>query len=327
MTTGITSLAVVTRTGAEPCAEWSAHVAEEPAFLIYSITKTILALLALQLCEQGEMRLDDTLSRWFPRVDRADRITMRHLLTHTAGVPNYGGVAAYHEAVRVSPSDPWTFDRFAAETFDRGLDFAPGQGWSYSNPGYMLLKRVVELTAGASFRAVVDRHIVRPLGLTRTFVPESVDDLAPLAPAPSRHLSTDDRAHDTRGRYHPGWVSHGVVASTAAETARILDALFSGQLMAPHWVEEMLQAVTVPVAPDDLDPRIRRPSYGLGLMIDLDSPWGLIAGHNGGGPGYTASAFHAFDLGGATVCVLAAGESGFDAQDAVFNKLGELSNR
>jgi D-alanyl-D-alanine carboxypeptidase len=59
------------------------------------------------------------------------------------------------------------------------------------------------------------------------------------------------------------------------------------------------------------------PSYGLGLMGDPASPWGLLLGHNGGGPCYSASAFHARDLGGVSVCAMGAIEEGFSAEEIV----------
>jgi len=98
------------------------------------------------------------------------------------------GIRAYHEGVKSSPSTPWPFQRFAAETFDKGLWFEPGQGWAYSNPGYMLLKRVAEEVTGTSYRALISERIARRLGLQRTFVAESIDDLAALAPGTSSAL-------------------------------------------------------------------------------------------------------------------------------------------
>jgi len=129
----------------------------EPAFLAYSITKTFTAALILKVSEEGQLSLDDRLARWFPRIAHADRISLRRLLNHTGGIPDYGGLRAYHEDLRSSPSAPWSFERFAAETFDKGLLFEPGQGWAYSNPGYMLLKRVAEEATAVSYR---DSHFV-----------------------------------------------------------------------------------------------------------------------------------------------------------------------
>jgi len=328
---GVAALAVIERPGAEPRAHWVPESDQEPAFLAYSITKTFTAALILKLCEEGRLGLEDRLVRWFPRVAHADRISLRQLLNHTGGVPDYGGLPAYHEGVRSSPSTPWSFERFAAETFEKGLWFEPGQEWAYSNPGYMLLKRVAEVVTGASYRGLISERIVAPLGLRRTFVAESVDDLAALAPGTSCALSSDGSPRDVRAYYHPGWVSHGVVASTPSELVRFLDGLFRGELLSQPSLLRMTELVVVPPDPaeasSEQDPHSRRgrPSYGLGLMGDPASPWGLVAGHNGGGPCYSASAFHAFDLGGASVCAMGAIEDGFSAEDVVFDVLDHLT--
>jgi D-alanyl-D-alanine carboxypeptidase len=327
---GVASVAVIERPGAKAHAYWIPESAEEPAFLAYSITKTFTAALILKLCEEGQLSLDDQLSRWFPRIAHADRISLRQLLNHTAGIPEYGGIRAYHESVKSSPSTPWSFERFAAETFDRGLCFEPGQGWAYSNPGYMLLKRVAEEVTRTSYRALIADRITRPLGLRRTFVAESIADLHALAPGTSSALSPDGAPRDVRTNYHPGWVSHGVVASTASDVVRFLDGLFRGELLSRHSLAETTELVAVPAdvaaaSEPDVPSRRGRPSYGLGLMGDPASPWGLLLGHNGGGPCYSASAFHAFDLGGASVCVMGAIEEGFSAENIVFEVLDQLA--
>ena len=291
---GVASASIVQRAGAEPATVWLPASGSEPAFLAYSITKMFLAVVVLRLCERGRMGLDDQLARWFPHIARGERISVRQLLNHTAGIPDYGGLPAYHECVRTTPSTPWSFERFAAETFEQGLSFEPGTGWGYSNPGYMLVKRIAEEVAGESFRSLLTECIAKPLGLRRTFVAESLADLGSLAPGVSRILSTAGDPRDVRQHYHPGWVSHGVVASTASDLARFLDRLFSGAVLSADSLKEMSTLVPVPVDPP---PRGGRPSYGLGLMGDPASPWGLLLGHNGGGPCYSASAFHARDLG------------------------------
>jgi D-alanyl-D-alanine carboxypeptidase len=320
---GAASVSVIVRPGAEPETYWVPESAEEPAFLAYSITKTITATLLLLLCDGGRLHLDDSLRGWFPHIAHADRISLRHLLNHTAGIPDYGALRAYHQDLRASPETPWTFERFAAETFAKGLAFEPGHGWAYSNPGYMLLKRILEEVSGRSFRELVSEHIARPLELRRTFVAESIADLDSLAPGTSCAVSMDGSPRDVRSHYHPGWVSHGVVASTASDIVRFLDALFDGRLLSPRSLDEMTTLVRVPMernssASSSRSPlRTTSPSYGLGLMGDPESPWGLIVGHNGGGPCYSASAFHAPDLDGATVCAMGAIEESFSAEEVV----------
>jgi D-alanyl-D-alanine carboxypeptidase len=313
---------------AELQAFWVPESTDEPTFLAYSITKTFTAALVLRLCEQGRLSLEDSLARWFPRIAQAERISLRRLLNHTAGIPDYGGNPAYHDGVRSSPSTPWSFDRFGAETFGKGLQFEPGQGWGYSNPGYMLLKRIIEEVAGASYRDLVSESIARPFGLHRTFVPESIEDLGSLAPGTSCFLAPDGSPRDVRKHYHPGWVSHGVVASTSSEIVRFFDLLFRGRFLSPESLDQMTELVPVESPSDsstgDSSLRQGKPGYGLGLMGDPASPWGLILGHNGGGPCYSASAFHAPGLGGVSVCAMGAIEEDFKAEQVVFGVLDRL---
>ena len=325
------AVALVEHPGAEPLTRTRPHGAtEEPRFMIYSVTKTFTAALFLLLQEGGELALDDPLARWFPRALRAERITLRQLLIHTAGVPDYGGLAAYHQAVRETPTQAWTFERYVAETVEKGPLFEPGEGWAYSNPGYMLLRRVAEEATGTPYPRLLAERIAEPLDLHATKVAETIDDLAGLAPATSTRLTPDETPVDVRRHYDPGWVSHGVIASTASDVARFLDALFAGRLVTKASLAEMTRLTRVPVPGSQADPATRpyewrEPSYGLGLMVDPAAPWGPIYGHNGGGPGYSASAFHAPELTGATVCVLGAEAPGFAAEQVVFDVFGALN--
>jgi D-alanyl-D-alanine carboxypeptidase len=321
---GAAGIAVVSGAGARAEAGWVPPSArDEPAYLAYSITKTFTATLVLQLRDQQRLTLDDRLARWFPRIDRSDRISLRQLLNHTAGIPDYGRLDAYHDAVRASPSSPWSFERFAAETFEKGLLFDPGSSWAYSNPGYLLLKRITEEVAGTSYEAMIGERIAQPLGLLRTFVPESVRDLSTLAPAVSRALAGAGATPEVRDHYHPGWVSHGVVASTPSDIARFFGALFCGDLLTAKSLHEMTTLVPVGPSAAASASRWRRPSYGLGIIGDPESSWGRLWGHNGDGPGYTTSAFHAPDL-GVSVCAMCALEGDAIAEQMVFTVLDAL---
>lgn len=323
-THSIVAIAATDAESTHPRAVWSPQAGhEEPAFLVYSITKTFTATLLLLLTEERRLSLDDPLPRWFPRIQSANRITLRQLLNHTAGIPDYGGLRSYHDELRSLPSRPWSFERFAEETFDKGLSFEPGAGWAYSNPAYMLLKRIAEEVTGTTFASLIADRIAQPLGLTRTFVPVETEHLVSLAPAMSRALAVDATPRDVRHDYHPDWVSHGVVAATPSDIVRFLDALFAHQLVSERSLDEMTLLVSVPVPSRATTPdreyahAWRQPSYGLGLMGDPASRWGVVLGHNGGGPGYSASAFHVPGLGGVSVCAIGADES-FRAEDAVF---------
>jgi CubicO group peptidase (beta-lactamase class C family) len=83
---GVASVSAIDREGAA-FSYWTPESSEEPAFLVYSITKTFTAALVLQLCEEGALRLEDPLAKWFPSVADAARISVRQLLDHTGGIP------------------------------------------------------------------------------------------------------------------------------------------------------------------------------------------------------------------------------------------------
>jgi D-alanyl-D-alanine carboxypeptidase len=264
------------------------HATVESRFLVMSITKSLTAVAVLRLVETGALELDGHLSRWLPDIPHATRITVRHLLQHTSGLPDYGPLAEYHEAVRRGDR-PWTFDEFLERTNVGELRFEPGQGWSYSNTGYMLLRRLLETASKRSFAEMIRTEVCRPLNLNYTAVVETKSQLQELIPGYSHYLAKENTpAVDVHNHYDPAWIATGVVASTASDVVRFYRGLFAGALLSPAMLQEMC-AIRRAVASH---PRFVTPSYGLGLMADPDCPYGDMYGHNGGGPGYSASAFH-----------------------------------
>jgi len=286
-----------------------------PRFLAYSITKSFIAVLVLQLHEEGRFELDEVLARFAPEVPQAERITLRQLLNHTAGLPDYGALPAYHAAIRERHATPWSFEEFASHTFARGLDHEPGERFAYSNPGYALLRRIVERETGNTLREAIALRITGPLGLRDTEVALDLADLAGLVPATSRFGLPAAEPLDVRRIYHPGWVWHGVLASTPEDVATFYEQLFAAALVSEETLREMtaLVPVEVPGRSDD-------PGYGLGLMGLRGRP---LYGHNGGGPGYSASAFAAQGAPGgpAVACAMCAFEDERVAEGLVFAAL------
>jgi D-alanyl-D-alanine carboxypeptidase len=238
---------------------------------IYSITKTVVAAAVLLLAREGQIALDP----------------VRRLLDHTEGLRDYGSLAAYHEAVRRRPGVAWEDDEFLARSGEAGRLFEPGQGWAYSNTGYLLLRRLLDEHGGLA--AFLPR-----LGLGTARVAERTEDLGVAVSAPSALLL--DGVDDVRGVYDPRWVGHRTLV------ARVEDLLgFWRDLPA-----EMLDSRTfVPIRAEA--PGFVRPSYGIGVMADPEHPLGMVVGHGGGGPGYAAAVF-AVPEADAVAIVLAADE-------------------
>jgi D-alanyl-D-alanine carboxypeptidase len=268
---------------------------------IYSITKLLLAALTLQLVEQGQVGLDVAIQAYLPDLPLATPVSVRQLLNHTGGLPDYGAAPEYAAAVRAQPGRPWTADEFLARTLARGQLFTPGTGWAYSNIGYLIIKQLLERVTGLSLRAVVERQFATPLGLRATVIAESLEDARVLTSGYSAFFSADTTLQDSVPLYHPGWVAHGVAISTAGELARLVDAILNGQLLSSASLASMLTPVRVPHA----HPLFREPSYGLGVMLDPRAPRGQLAGHGGGGPGFATGALAATDAAGRRVTAVA----------------------
>ena len=98
----------------------------------WSFTKTVIATCALQLVAQGRLKIDDPIP--------GEPFTLRHLLQHRAGVPNYTELASYQRAVALGET-PWSADEMLDRVNADQLEFISGESWSYSNSGYFLVRR------------------------------------------------------------------------------------------------------------------------------------------------------------------------------------------
>ena len=138
------------------------------SFYIYSITKTFVSVCLLRLAEKGLLTLEDTVNKWLPKISFTDSVTLRRLLNHTSGVPDYTSLKEYLPAVRENPSLPWHHEKVIELTCSGKLDFEPGEGFYYSNTGYMLLYEVIEAVSKKSFAEVLKEEIFDKLDLKNT---------------------------------------------------------------------------------------------------------------------------------------------------------------
>ena len=256
-------------------------------FYIYSITKSLIATASLYLVDKGLLELDAPVQNYLTDFSLGSSVTLRQLLSHTSGLPDYGGVRTYSEAVKVNPSSPWSTEAFLDLAHTQGLQFVPGKGWAYSNIGYLLLRCILEKITDLSIQKLLNKVIFSPLSLKKTFVPTTLEDVDELTPGYTAFFSGDE-LQDMTHIYHPSWVAHGVVSSTAPELAKIIDALFRGKLLDLSLVEQM----SYPIHNLGKYPLFENLGYGLGLFVDTESPYGKVTGHTGEGPGYSVAAFH-----------------------------------
>lgn len=266
--------------------DYPTELGTDSVFPVYSITKTLTAICALRLVERGSLRLDAPIHGWLPELQLPPTVTLTHLLRHTSGLRDYGPLPEYHQAVRLHPDQPWTRQDFLDAVLPQGMLFAPGEGWAYSNVGYMLVVDILERVTGQTFAEVLAQFVTKPSALHRTLVLETIEDLMACVPGFGSEVTEDGSLVDVRGRYHPGWCAPRVVSSTPAEITRTFDALFSGQLLGAATLSQMLTLVPLP--------GLRTPPMvidgGMGLFTNAASPYGPNYGNGGSGPGYDLTA-------------------------------------
>ena len=247
-------------------------VAEGTLFDIGSITKSYTATAVLLLASQGKVALDMTLSNWFADLsDVTGSITLHQLLSHTSGLPLYSGDDD-------EPCDRACFDQWLAKA---SLEFAPGEQFSYSNPGYSALARIIEKVSGLDYETFINASLA-----------------APLDAGPVGYLLHDDSAQYAVGYLGDqrigrptelGWMDdgpswhlrgNGGLLTTARGLQRWMQATATGKTLPAAWHARQLERHAV---------RSEGVWYGYGWSI-LEKPWGEVIDHTGGNGFFFADA-------------------------------------
>lgn len=143
--------------------EWDVANTADTKFRLGSITKQFTATAILQLAEQGKLSVDDPISKYYVDAPPAwAKVTIKHLLTHTSGIPSYTALPKFFET---SSKQPLTPDGIIKLTRDMPLEFEPGAKYAYDNTGYVLLGYVIEKVSGQTYADYVGKHIFAPLGM------------------------------------------------------------------------------------------------------------------------------------------------------------------
>jgi D-alanyl-D-alanine carboxypeptidase len=131
-------------------------------YQIASLSKEIVAAGALLLQQDGKLSLDDKVAKWLPQLTAADAVTLRQCLTHTAGYPDFWP----QDYVTEWMSHPTSADAILADWARRPLSFDPGNSWQYSNTGYVVAGRIIEMAAGRHLFDFINDRVFARLGIT-----------------------------------------------------------------------------------------------------------------------------------------------------------------
>ncbi len=255
----------------------------QTAFELASVTKPITASAILFLIKEGRLTLTQDVARFFPNWPYSG-VTVQHLLTHTAGLPDYRPLfASGWESSRVANNADLLRRLIEAKP---PLQFPPGQGWSYSNTAYAILALVVGRVSGQAFDAFVQNHLFKPSGMASSGVwPRRVDDAAQghwLTARGYKPWSVD--------RHLDGIVGDGGAYATAADLHRFAQAFFSSRLLG----ETLTRAALTPVRTGNGGFHYHGVGSGLGwyLKFEGDEPNPVEVFHTGNYGGFRLLFWH-----------------------------------
>lgn len=245
-------------------AEKQIKLNENSKFRIGSISKTFTAAMVFKAIEEKKLTLDTKLDKYFPTVPNASKITIGLLLGHRSGIHNFSNDASF----RTWYTTPQTEVQMLDAIVKGGSDFEPGSKANYSNSNYVLLSYILEKIYKKPYKELVEKNIVKPLGLKNTYYGGKINTAANEAISYSFEGSWI-KENETDMSIPMG---AGAMVSTTADISRFLEALFAGRVLSQASLEQM-KAITE--------------GYGMGLF---SYPFNekTAYGHTGGIDGFSS---------------------------------------
>ena len=268
-------------------------ITEDTVFQLASVSKTFTSAAVMLLMRQGLLSPEDEITKFFPEIP-CPGVTVRHLLNHTSGIPDYFDddewfIRIWKEEKRVPGNDEIL--RFLQETEAKPY-FAPGEGLEYSNTGYNLLALLAERLSGVPYEEFLQKNIFEPAGMTSTYY---------------RHIRRDGVTFDNYARatiFEDGkWVADidsvrdGVVTafdglngddyvySTIFDMLRWDRALREGKVLTLEEQKLMYTPGKLNNGEDAVYDKDEGLGYGYGWGVGTDEKFGLVVSHSGGMPG------------------------------------------
>jgi len=272
------------------------RVDERTIFHYGSITKTLTAVAIMQLRDRGLIRLDDPVTRWVPELrmlhnpfGSTDTITIRMLLSHSSGFRN--GTWPYSEGRPWEPFEPTRWEQLVAMMPYQEVLFQPGSRYSYSNPGFICLARIIEAVTRDPYQSYIYKNIWGPLGMTRSFFGHSPYYLAEVRSnnynlvqdsGGPEHIVTNGREFDP-GITIPNGGWNAPLADLVTWAAFLTGATPNDVVLRRSSIEEMWRGV-VPITSNNV---VGAAADSMGLSFFLTARRGVtIPGHTGHQAGF-----------------------------------------
>ncbi|MGB5287774.1 MAG: serine hydrolase domain-containing protein [Ignavibacteriaceae bacterium] len=205
--------------------EWEIKNSSATKYRIASISKVFTEVAILNLVEAGKITLDNQLSLFIPDYPRGNEISVRQLLNHRSGIPNLNSFPNYNDLNKSAYAMGEIIELFK----HKPLDFEPGERYSYSNSGYVLLASIIEKVSDLSYEEFLRLHIFKKLGLSNT----GVDNNTKILKNRARGYMFDENGDLINAEYvnMSIKIGGGSLYSTADDLNKFVQALTRGQLL------------------------------------------------------------------------------------------------
>lgn len=264
--------------------------------LAASIGKTFVAANMIALSKESYLKLDESLSlylsnrSWYSRLPNHETITLRHLLTHSSGLPDHVYTTSFlqwlsHGGLHVDTL--FSPESLIEHILDQPPLFKAGEGWTYTDTGYILLGLVIETVTGKGYYEELERRFLKPLklGMTSPSDRPTLLGLAAGYAAQDNMFGVPRKTVDESGTmvWNPAveWTGGGLI-STSHDLALWAKLLYEGRAMQFDYLNDLFQSVSAADEESGV-------WYGAGVLIEKKSPLGVRWGHGGIIPGYSSS--------------------------------------
>jgi D-alanyl-D-alanine carboxypeptidase len=243
-------------------------------FRIGSLTKTFTGTVLLQLVDEGKLKLDDPLEKYFPNVPNSKNITIRMLGDMSSGLYNYSESKEMDDSMNNHPRKKWKPQELVDISIKNPVYFEPGKGYHYSNTNTMLLGMIIEKLTGNTLAGEIKIRIIDKLGLTETEFPSDAEF---TGYHPEGYNEDDSKflepLTDVTTKYDPSWAgAAGAIISSLKDIKIYIKALAEGTLISSEMQSERLKwSLNMPVL-----------KYGFAIFKAGDD----FYGHNGSYPGF-----------------------------------------
>lgn len=270
-------------------------------FFWASVTKLITSTIIHQLAIDGSLSFDDKLSKWYPDIQNAKKITIEQLLNHTSGIYSFQADSTLHYSKKHYSSN----ELLEVSKTHKNL-FKPNEYWSYTNTGYLLLALIIEKIESKTFEQVVKERISDSLHLKTLKASKEIPSNLALAHNKDTVIPKDSS----------GPMGAGNIISNSKDIAVFLSALLSGKIIPIEMVHAMMK---------DLYPMFDKGQYyGNGIMLydfkELNNTDNLWIGHSGGTENYKTIAL--YDVKSKVIMAISINQN--IPSEAVANKLMEI---